>query len=95
MKNEGKLSTELDLLPEHIHYKDEGCEMSSSCLSCPLANCIFDTPHGKQALLKRRRDDEIARLYRREHPTRREMAHRFGVSTRTVQRALKGKGIKR
>jgi hypothetical protein len=28
MNDERTLSIELDLLPEHLHYKDEGCDMS-------------------------------------------------------------------
>jgi hypothetical protein len=88
MNDERTLSVELDLLPEHVHYKDEGCEMSASCLACPLESCVYDTPHGKQVLLKRRRDDEMARVYREEHPTYHELARMFKVSTRTVQRVL-------
>ncbi len=90
MKNEESLSVELDLLPEHKHYMDEGCDMSPSCLSCPLENCIYDTPHGKQSELKRRRNDEILRVFREEHPTLGELARMFKVSMRTVQRALDG-----
>jgi hypothetical protein len=91
MNDERALSIELDLLPENVHYKDEGCDMSPSCLACPLASCVYDTPHGKQVLLKRRRNDEIARLYREERPSYQELARRFKVSMRTVQRVLKGR----
>ena len=91
MNDEKTLSIELDLLPEHLHYKDEGCQMSPSCLACPLASCVYDTPHGKQVLLKRRRNDEMARLYREEHLSDMEMARLFKVRTRTVQRVLKGR----
>jgi predicted HTH domain antitoxin len=89
MKDERVLSIEMDLLPEHIQYKDEGCDMSPSCLSCPLQSCVYDAPHGKQAILKRRRNDEILRVYRQEHPSLGEMARIFKVSIRTVQRVLK------
>jgi len=95
MNDERTLSIELDLLPEHLHYKDEGCDISPSCLACPLARCVYDTPHGKQALLKRLRNDEIARVYREERLSYREMARLFKVSTRTVQRVLKERGVKR
>ncbi|RJO63353.1 MAG: hypothetical protein C4542_00220 [Dehalococcoidia bacterium] len=91
MNDESTLSIELDLLPEHLHYKDEGCEMSPSCLACPLASCVYDTPHGKQVLLKRRRNDEMARMYREERLSYRELARLFKVSKRTVQRVLKGR----
>jgi len=95
MNDERTLSIELDLLPEHLHYRDEGCGMSPSCLACPLARCIYDTPHGKQALLKRRRNNEMERVYREERLSYREMARLFKVSKRTVQRVLKGYGCKK
>ena len=92
MKKDSALSIELDLLPEHLHYKDEGCDMSPSCLDCPLANCVYDTPHGKQTLLKRRRNEEMARVYHEEHPSYSELSRLFKVSARTVQRVVGGRG---
>jgi hypothetical protein len=85
---------EFDLLPEDTRYRDEGCELAESCLECPLPGCIYDTPHGKQMLLKARRDDEIVRVYRSESPTLGELARMFKVSVRTVQRVLKSRGMK-
>ncbi len=29
---------------EYDHYKDEGCEVSPSCLRCPLPVCKYDDP---------------------------------------------------
>ncbi len=80
---------ELDLLPEYTNYQDEGCEFSPSCLNCPLSRCIYDEPRGRQRQLKMRRDKEIARLFHDEGKGVRELARRFGVSERTIQRALK------
>lgn len=31
-------------LPEHTNYQDTGCEVSPSCLRCPLAICKYDAP---------------------------------------------------
>lgn len=31
---------------------DKGCEVSSSCLSCPLPTCKYDAPRGQTARLK-------------------------------------------
>ena len=31
-----------DSLPEHARYKDTGCELSPSCLRCPLVRCQYD-----------------------------------------------------
>ena len=81
--------TELDLLPEYCNYQDKGCEFADSCLKCPLVKCIYDQPGGKQRWLKERRNREMARLFITEGKSVKELALMFGVSRRTVQRALK------
>ena len=78
-----------DLPPEYCQYHDEGCEFAQSCLNCHLPICVYDEPGGKQRLLKRRRAAEMARLFTREGKSIGELAQIFGVSSRTVQRALK------
>jgi hypothetical protein len=89
MEMEPTIDTELDLPPEFCHYKDEGCELAKSCLNCPFPGCIYDEPGGKQRLLKRQRDTEIVRLFKKEGKGVNELASAFGISQRTVQRALK------
>ena len=79
----------LDLPPEYHHYQDEGCEFAESCLNCPLPVCIHEEPGGKRRLLKRRRAREMARLFTDEGKGVKELAQIYGVSERTVQRALK------
>ena len=91
--DETKPENDTDLPPEYCHYHDEGCELAHSCLNCPFARCIYDEPGGKQRWLKRRRAKEIARLHTMEGKKVGELAEMFGVSQRTVQRALKtGRG---
>ena len=80
---------ELDLPPEYCHYRDEGCEFADSCLKCPLSKCIYDEPGGRQRWLKRQRDRQIVRLFTIEGKRVKELALMFGLSQRTVQRALK------
>jgi len=80
---------ELDLPPEYCHYRDEGCEFAASCLTCPFPKCIYDEPGGKQRWLKRLRAREMARLFTTRGRGAKELALMFGVSQRTVQRALK------
>lgn len=77
-----------DALPEHIEYRDEGCDLFVSCLTCPLPRCRYDEPGGVRAMLNRERDHQIRAL--REDPTLSvdDIADRFGVSRRTVFRAL-------
>ena len=79
----------IDLPPEYCQYHDDGCEFALSCLNCHLPICVYDEPGGKQRLLKRRRAVEMARLFTREGKSIGELAQIFGVSRRTVQRALK------
>jgi len=87
---------EMDLPPEYCHYQDDGCELAtaylgdrSSCLKCPFNRCVYDEPGGKQRWLKGLRAREMARLFTTEGKGIRELAQIFGVSQRTVQRALK------
>lgn len=89
MELEPTFGTELDLPPEYYHYRDEGCELAESCLNCPFPICIYDEPGGKQRLLKKQRDGEMVRLFRDAGKGVKELASIFGVSQRTVQRALK------
>ena len=78
----------LDLPPEY-----EGCEFASSCLNCPFSRCIYDEQGGRQHHAKSLRNNDMVRL-RREGRGVRELALIFGVSQRTVQRALKGSAEK-
>jgi hypothetical protein len=76
-----------DALPEHTQYADTGCEVHHSCLSCPLVRCRYDEPGGTRLLLRRGRDVQMAALQRRGESVN-EIASRYGVSRRTVFRAL-------
>ena len=82
-------SRELDLPPEYCHYQDTGCELARSCLNCPFEKCIYDEPRGRQRYTKRLRNQQILRLFTTEGKGIRELATIFGVSQRTIQRALK------
>jgi hypothetical protein len=78
---------ELDLLPDEIEWRDEGCELFSSCLNCPLPKCVEDEPRGQQRLRMAARSRRMAEM-RRGGKSVKEIAVIFGVSKRTVQRAL-------
>ena len=80
---------EPDLPPEYYQYRDEGCDLAISCLNCPFARCVYDEPRGKQRWFKKLRAKEMARLVNAEGKGVKELALLFGVSQRTVQRALK------
>ncbi len=77
-----------DALPEHLDYRDDGCEVFPSCLSCPLPRCRYDVPGGARAMLNVTRDSEIRRMREEGDLDVDEIASRFRVSRRTVFRVL-------
>ena len=79
--------TELDLLPEDVDWRDGGCDIFSSCLNCPLSRCIEEEPRGRQRLRALARAERMAELALSGRKVE-EIAGVFGVSKRTVQRAL-------
>lgn len=38
------VTADYELGHDYKHWQDDGCDVSSSCLSCPLAVCKFDLP---------------------------------------------------
>ena len=78
-----------DTLPENINYKDDGCEVSYSCLVCPLPICKFDDPGWLQRESRQSRDEAMVIARRFESLSVSQIAERFEVSTRTVHRVLK------
>ncbi len=44
MSNATAVKTMADQSPEYYHYEDTGCEVSPSCLNCPLPQCKYDDP---------------------------------------------------
>ena len=76
-----------DLLPEHVRYRDEGCGLFPSCLSCPLPQCRYDGPQRRQ-MAKELRNEEVLRLHG-EGSTIRELAERYAVSARTIYRIVR------
>ena len=80
---------EKDDRPEYIHYKDEGCELSPSCLECPFERCILEEG-GVASARKKERNQEIKDLAN-QGVTVPELAERYGVNVRTIQRVLSSK----
>jgi hypothetical protein len=78
-----------DSRPEFVHYKDEGCELAPSCLECPFEKCILEEG-GIASVLKKERNQEIKNLAT-QGITELELAERYGVSLRTIQRILSRK----
>jgi hypothetical protein len=83
-----------DSLPEFTRYRDDGCDIHPTCLSCPLPRCRYEEPGGLRALLNESRDREIMELRTRGVSVE-QLAVRFDVSRRTVFRVLGAKGAPR
>ena len=78
----------VDGLPEQMNYADSGCEVSSSCLNCPLPKCKYDDPTWYQTYRRQGRDLQVVAAYREARSVF-QVAARLNVSPRTVHRALR------
>ena len=76
-----------DALPEHLEYRDGGCELAPNCLRCPLVRCRYDEPGGARRLLQEPRDEAVLRR-RDEGIAIDAVAQEFGLSRRSVFRIL-------
>ena len=74
-------------LPEYMTYEDTGCELSSTCMECPLAMCKYDDPEWRKHNDLSQRDNEIVSQRERGIKVDR-IAASVGVSSRTVYRVL-------
>lgn len=77
-----------DTLPENTNYRDDGCDISASCLTCPLPVCKFDNPGWVRRASRHRRDESVVRARRSEGLGVVELADRFQLSSRTIHRIL-------
>lgn len=81
----------LEALPEHTEYRDTGCEVAPSCLSCPLPQCRYDVGAGGAGIATLRRRERAAEIRARlaAGQSGPQIAEELGVSLRTVWRAGK------
>ena len=78
-----------DTVPEFYHYEDTGCEVSSSCLNCPLPRCKYDDPIWYQRYRRLARDLKVLTTMRLEGLTVEGAAERFSVTVRTIFRIMR------
>ena len=79
----------LDAVPEFYHYEDTGCEVSPSCLNCPLPQCKYDDPTWFQRHRRIARDMKVWSTMQAESLSVEEAAERFSVTVRTVFRMMR------
>ncbi|MBF8266516.1 MAG: hypothetical protein HW388_24 [Dehalococcoidia bacterium] len=78
----------IDALPEHYPYRDDGCDVSPSCLGCHLPCCKYDDPTAYYQQIRESRDQEVVQVSRTQGKTVPQLAQHFGLSQRTVHRIL-------
>ena len=76
-----------DALPEHLEYRDSGCDLAPSCLRCPLVRCRYDEPGGARKLEQLSRDAAV-QVRRQEGVGIDALAAEFSISRRSVFRSL-------
>lgn len=79
------MKTRRDALPEHRDWTDRGCEVSPTCLGCPLAVCRYDHPNGVVGLRAEERRARTREL-KEAGAAADEVAEALGCSLRTVFR---------
>ena len=80
----------INSIPEIYPYPDDGCEVSSSCLECPLPKCKHDDPIWYQQEQKKLRDIKVMQVQIDEGLNVAQLAQRFSLSKRTIFRILSG-----
>ncbi len=78
-----------DVLQDFYVYRDAGCEISPSCLQCPLPECKYDNPRWARREKRSERDRQIVYAFRQGGMTAPQVAVQFDISPRTVFRILK------
>lgn len=78
-----------DALPEYYAYRDEGCDLNPTCLTCSLERCRYDLPNGMRT---KRADDHRQRVVAlvAQGMGVTTIAREVGVSRRTVFRLKAG-----
>ncbi len=71
------------LMPQLI---EDGCEVTESCLECPLPQCKFDDPAGYRAIKQKQKDQERCKIINEEGLSIEQAADRFGVTPQTMYR---------
>ena len=78
----------VDSVPELYPYEDTGCEISDSCLNCPLPRCKHDDPVWYQKNRRLAKDWKMLSAMQQEDLTVEETAERFSITVRTVFRIM-------
>ena len=72
--------------PIMTQMMDDGCDVSRSCLKCPLPQCKYDDPAGYQAFKQNQKYQEWFKIVKEEGLSNQQAADLFGVTPRTMFR---------
>ena len=77
---------------DYFPYRDLGCDLAPSCLSCPFEQCRYDGPAAQRHQNNTARAEETARILALRDAGHKviEICAVVGRSERTVQRTLAG-----
>lgn len=75
--------------PRIEHYEDTGCEVSGSCLGCPLPRCKHDDMAWYSRYRRMASDFRIVQTIEAENLSAEQAADRFCINKRTVFRILR------
>ncbi len=89
MARNSVVSMPVDAVPEFYHYEDTGCEVSASCLHCPLPQCKYDDPVWYQRNRRLAKDLKVVATLQMENLTVEQAADRFSVTVRTIFRIMR------
>ncbi len=71
-------------------YEDTGCDISSSCFTCPLSMCKYDSPAEYRRYKRGIHDTAVMTRVQQDGLTIRETAVEFQLTERTIYRILAG-----
>jgi hypothetical protein len=74
---------------QDFKFEDAGCEVSDSCLNCPLPRCKYDDPVWYQKHRRLAKDLKVLTVMRTEKLSVEEAAERFSVTVRTIFRIMR------
>ena len=89
MGNLKQLNPIKDATTESRKKEDTGCQISTSCIKCPLSRCKHDDPVWFQYHLRMAPSLKIWQTMVREDLTTDQAAERFSVSVRTIFRIMR------
>ena len=72
-----------------VNYEDTGCEVSRSCLNCPLPRCKYDDPIWFQRNRRLARDFKVWSAIQQDDLSVEDAAERFSVTVRTIFRIMR------